>query len=176
MRSLESRVEGWVERTVGRGWINGNRISEGWKVPKLGATQYSVVGEPTETTADALLIHRVANMETRDIQGCRDGDIPSGTSGLTPLTGCRPFQVKRMMMKPLVFSSKCLVRTILATFDNCARYNQWSDSEVTLSHQCFGISGGTSVMRLFAAVWYRDLRATLVQVYGSEGQAEVFRA
>ena len=87
--------------------------------------------------------------------------------------------VKRMVMKPPCFSGKGSVRTFLAKFDNCRRYNRWSDREKL--HYFTNALEDPAAQVLWdlqseGAVSYRDLRASLVQVYGSEGQAEVFRA
>ena len=51
-------------------------------------------------------------------------------------------------------------------------------AEVTLSHQCVGRSGGATVAgsQTEGMASCRELRATLVQVYGSVGQVEVLRA
>ena len=50
--------------------------------------------------------------------------------------------------------------------------------EVALSHQCARRLSGASVIEsaIGGVESYLDLRATLVQIYGIEGQAEVFRA
>ena len=83
--------------------------------------------------------------------------------------------VKRMVMKPPSFSGKGSVRTLLAKFNNCARYNRWSDREML--HYLTNALGDPAAQVLLdmqseGAVPYRDLRATLVQVYRSERQAK----
>ena len=82
-----------------------------------------------------------------------------------------------MMMKPASFSGKDSVRTFLAKFDICASYNGWSGRENV--HYLTNALDDPAAQVLWdwqseGAVSYRDLRATLVQLYESEGQAEVF--
>ena len=84
-----------------------------------------------------------------------------------------------MVIKPPRFSGKGSVRTILAKFDNCARYNRWSNQEKL--HYLTDALEDPAAQVLWdlqskGAVSYRDLRAIMIQVYRSEGQAEVFRA
>ena len=79
-------------------------------------------------------------------------------------------------MKPPSYGGKGSVRMFLAKFDNCSRYNRWSDRE-KLDYLTNAMEDPAAQVLWYlqsdGAVSYRDLRATLVQVYGSEGQAEV---
>ena len=72
---------------------------------------------------------QVAGQGTRDFR-TTDREILSGINGLIsrwPEDGRA--EMKRMVMKPSSFSGKGSVRTFLAKFDNCARYNRWMDRE-----------------------------------------------
>ena len=82
-------------------------------------------------------------------------------------------------MKPPSFSGEGSVRTFLAKFDSCARYNRWLDRNKL--HYLTDALEDPAAQVLWdvksdGAMSYRELRATLVRVYGSEGQAEVYRA
>ena len=88
-------------------------------------------------------------------------------------------EVKRKVMKPPNFSGKGSVRTFLAKFDKCARYNRWMDREKL--HYLTNALEDPATQVLWdlqsdGAMSYRELRATFVRVYGSEEQAEVYRA
>ena len=84
--------------------------------------------------------------------------------------------MKLMVMKPRSFSGKGSVRTFLAKFDNCAR---WLDRE-KLHYLTNALEDPVAQvlwdLQSDRAMSYRELRATLVRVYGSEGQAEVYKA
>ena len=87
--------------------------------------------------------------------------------------------MKRMVMKPPSFSGKGSVRTFLAKFDNCARYNRWLDRKKL--HYLTNALEDPAVQVLWdlqsdGPMSYRELRATLVRIYRSEGQVEVYRA
>ena len=82
-------------------------------------------------------------------------------------------------MKPPNFSGNGSVRTFLAIFDNCAKCNRWSDREKL--HYLTNALEDPAAQVLWdlqseGAVSYLDLRAIMVQVYGSDYQLEVFRA
>ena len=94
------------------------------------------------------------------------------------LSDSRP-AVKRMIMKPPNFDGKGSVMTFLAKFDNCGEYNGWSKQEnfqyltKTLEDPASQVLWD---LQSHGVVSYKKLRAVLVQVYGSRGQAEVYRA
>ena len=87
--------------------------------------------------------------------------------------------MKRMVMKPPSFSGKGSVRTFLAKFDNCARYKRWMDPE-KLHYFTNAVEDPAAQvlcdLQSDGTMSYREFPATLVRVYGSEGQAEVYRA
>ena len=112
-------------------------------------------------------------------RGSRRGDSSRYEWPASPWPDEGRAQVKRMVMKPPNFNGMGSVRTFLAKFDNCARYNRCSDREKL--HYLTNALEDPATQVLWdlqpkGAVSYRDLRATLAQVYGSEGQAEVYRA
>ena len=83
-----------------------------------------------------------------------------------------------MVAKPPSFSGKGSVRTFLAKFDNCARYNGWLDREKLHYLNNALEDPAKQVLRDLqsdGAMSYRELRATFVRVYGSEGQAVMYR-
>ena len=87
--------------------------------------------------------------------------------------------VKRMIMKPPSFNGKGSVMTFLAKFDNCGKYNGWSEKEKF--HYLTNPLEDPAAQVLWdlqshGAVSYKKLRAILLHVYGSRGQAEVYRA
>ena len=87
--------------------------------------------------------------------------------------------MKRMVVKPPSFSGKGSVRTFLTKFNNCVRYNRWMDREKL--HYLTNALKDPAAQVLWdlqsdGAMSYRELRATRLRVYGSEGQAEVYRA
>ena len=82
-------------------------------------------------------------------------------------------------MKPSYFSGKGSFLTFLAKFDNCTRYNEWSNRE-KLHYLTNALEDPAAQilwdLQAVGEVSYKELRDTLKQVYGSEGQAEVFRS
>ena len=82
-------------------------------------------------------------------------------------------------MKPPSFSGKGSVFTFLAKFDNCATYNGWSNRERL--HYLTNSLEEPAAQVLWdlqsRGEWsYACLRKPLKQVYGCEGQAEVYRS
>ena len=84
-----------------------------------------------------------------------------------------------MIMKPPSFNGKRSAMTFLAKFDNCGKYNGWS--EIEKFHYLKNALEDPAAQVLWDlqshdAVSYKKLRAMLVHVYWSRGQAEVYRA
>ena len=84
-----------------------------------------------------------------------------------------------MTMKPSCFSGKGSVLTFLAKFDNFTRYHERSNRE-KLHYLTNALEDPAAQilwdLQAVGKVSYKELRDTLKQVYGSEGQAEVFRS
>ena len=76
-----------------------------------------------------------------------------------------------MVTKPPRFSGNGSVRTFLTKLDNYTRYNRWSDRE-KLEDPAAQVLWD---LQSEGAVSHRDLWATMMQVYRSEGQGEVMR-
>ena len=130
---------------------------------------------------DSRVIRRsgqVASKGTRDSR-TTDREILPGINGLIPPRRRTDRRSEGMVMKPPSFSGKGSVQTFLAKFDNCARYNRWMDREKL--HYLTNALEDPAAQVLWdlqsdGAISYRELRATLVRVYESERQAEVYRA
>ena len=88
-------------------------------------------------------------------------------------------RVKRVEMKPPSFDGRGSVRTFLAKFENCALHNRWAEGE-QLHYFTNCLEDPTAQilwdLRSGGSCTFHDLRRTLEVVYGSVGQAEVYRS
>ena len=106
---------------------------------------------------------------------------PEDTSG-APWSAEDAFFVRghrRTPMKPGKFDGTGSLESFLAQFEVCARHNRWSELDKVDFIRCALEKAATQLLWDFAAsenVTYGQLVERLRQRYGTEGQAETFRA
>src|SRR6218665_3606800 len=86
---------------------------------------------------------------------------------------------KILAMKPGKFDGTGSLDSFLAQFEVCARHNQWTATDKVDFLQCALEKAATQLLWDFGArtdVIYEQLVERLCQRYGTEGQAETFRA
>src|SRR6218665_2620632 len=86
---------------------------------------------------------------------------------------------RKTSMKPGKFDGTGSLESFLAQFEVCARYNRWSENDKVDFLRCSLEKAATQLLWDFGAredVDYKQLVERLRQRYGTEGQAETFRA
>jgi len=89
------------------------------------------------------------------------------------------FEYRKSPMKPGRFDGTGSLESFLAQFDVCARHNGWTSADRVDFLRCSLEKAATQLLWDFGArqdVTYEELVGRLRQRYGTEGQAETFRA